>query len=238
MNVQINKIGDFINSIHDYILETFEISPRDFETTLLLGDKSLAWNRRTHKITEFECKLFNKRLHAHENEINVNDYIVCCSQVDIIALRYLNGSIFDNDAGDKSSGGFKHELISSMHSWLPAATFQNVRVRFLKRNATVTSYFEPSFLFYLLHDIDKYQITYNYLYSNIVNHTNYTLSETVMVKGRRRSRSSSPAPYSKKRSSRRGRSRSRSPSQTRYRSPSGSRRSNRGGRRRRRSMSN
>lgn len=231
MNVQIEKIGDFINSIHDYILETFEITPRDFETTLLPGEKSLLWNRKTGEIHEFDCPLFGRHLHVHDKDAVDEKYVVCCSQVDIIALRYLNGSIFGNE--------IKTHLINTLHHWLPSATFQNVKVRLAKKSLTIHSYFEPSYLFYLLPDIDKYNLVYNYLHSNIVSYDNYNLSETNMVRSvRRRSRSRSQSQSqssssgsgggrrrgTRRRSSSRGRSRSRSQSSSSY---GGQRRQNR-----------
>nr|DBA13069.1 TPA: gp72-like protein [Oryctes rhinoceros nudivirus] len=222
MNVSITNIQEFINSIHDFIIETFEIIPRDFETKLLVGNRSLVWHSDVGKIEEFICPKFKHYLHVHEKHNADENLTICCNEVDIIALKYLNDSIF---------GTFKNKIISSLHSWLPAATYQHVRVVVRSNTTYINSYFEPSYLFNLLHYIDHSRdIIYTYYHSNIVLYESYNLeginNKRIMVRARSRSpgrarspgrtrsgRARSPAKASKRQRSR-SRSRSRSASRT------------------------
>lgn len=219
MDLRITDISEFINCIHDYIIEEFEIIPRDFETRLIVGDRSIAWDTRS--IEEFKCPKFNKHLHIHHEEHCPT--LICCNEVDIIALKYLNGSIF---------GPLKYKIISTLHSWLPAATFQAVKVSIKPNCNLIESYFEPSYLFHVLQSPHPITIQYNYYFQrNIVIYESYNLIEnnkTIMVRARSRSRSRSPSKSLKKNRknskskqyyynkpkyerSRRSRSRSRSP---------------------------
>lgn len=212
MNVYITNIPEFINSIHDFVLETYEIIPRGFEATLLVGDKALAWHTDTEKIEEFTCSRFNKSLHVHEN-YNDPNLILCCNEVDVIAIKYLSSSIF---------GKHKREIISSLHSWLPAATFIHVKAHIRKFTKTIKSYFEPSYLFYFMENVyHSNDIVYMYFNSNIVLYENYTLkgkqslimvTTTTRRRSRSRSRSPSRSGGSTTKSAPRARSRSRSSS--------------------------
>lgn len=213
MDVRISNISEFINCIHDYIIDEYEITPRDFETKLVTGDKSLIWYEQTNKIEPFDCYKFNGCLHVHNygrhGEEKDSAIVICCSEVDIIALKYLYGSIF---------GPLKSKIISSLHSWLPAATFQFVRVSLKRQCNIVDSYLEPSYVFHILESIDFVSpLQYNYyIDSNIVLYKSYNLIENnkeIMVRRRSRSRS---------------RSRSMSPSRSSSRSGGGRRRSRAG----------
>lgn len=131
MDLRIKDISEFINCIHDYITEEYNILPRDFETNLVIGQKSLIWYRNTGRIEQFDCLHFNRHLHVHDEISNSKrPNVVCCNEVDIIALKYLEGSIF---------GNFKSDIISSLHTWLPAATFQTVQVKMLPTITTTTT---------------------------------------------------------------------------------------------------
>lgn len=199
MNVKIANVSEFINCIHDYIIEEYEIIPRDFETQLYIGEQSLVWCNGA--ISEFHCPHFDKYFHVHEHEEvdtddKSDDKIICCSQLDIIALKYLEGSIF---------GALKREIIKSLHDWLPAVTFQTVDVTFDKTCRIVRSYFEPSYLFWFLHTdavAPNTQITYKYYFNGNIVYSNYSILENereIMVRtrsrSRSRSRSSSPSRY-------------------------------------------
>lgn len=236
MRVKIENLDQFVNCIHDYIVEEYEIYPRDFETRLLVGDKSLVWDKRTGEICEISCPKFNGPLHVHEQhqlDESKKNLVICCNEVDVIALRYLQGSIF---------GERKAEIITEMHDWLPAATMHWVRVTVPNRLVRVRSYFEPSYLFRFYDGIkqdnlsDLRQIDYTYIIGfNIVypcvdypdndfyrDQTNqlYPHNRRINIMARRlnRARSSSPGTSSgtssrrrRGRVGRRRRSRSRSP---------------------------
>lgn len=224
MNVKITNICEFINAIHDYILEEFEVLPRDFETKLTIDRYSLVYDINRECILPFECSKSSDILHVHTDQFSTKDFVICCNEVDIIALKYIDTCIF---------GDCRSEIISTLHNWLPAATFQNVHTTLLTTEPTLTinSYFEPSFLFefvYLANDNRTNQIDYNYFYSNIVGYNSYIISEQqkkIMVNARRRSRSRSASPSGGV--SRRRRSRSRSSSPGRPRRVGRPRRSNR-----------
>lgn len=238
MNLKIDDLDQFVNCIHDYIIEEFNIHPRDFETRLLVGATSLVWDRRTGNISDLPCSQFNGPLHVHEkyhlaNSDEDDDLLICCSEVDVIALRYLQGSIFDCQ---------KPHIIKTMHDWLPAATMHCVRATMPNKRIRVRSYFEPSYLFRFYDKIcpgnmlDAREIDYTYIIcSNIVyqhadHHTTQNDSNResnqqqqkpsppstdsrirIMDMGMNRYRSSSPgATSSRARRGRRRRSRSRS----------------------------
>lgn len=207
MDIRITNISEFINCIHDYIIDEYEITPRDFETKLITGEKSLIWYEQTNKIETFDCMKFNRGLHIHEYGGDANNAVViCCNEVDIIALKYLYGSIF---------GPLKSTIIASLHSWLPAATFQFVRVSLKRQCNIVNSYLEPSYVFHLLEYIDFVSpLQYNYyINSNIVLYKSYNLVENnkeIMVRTRSRSRSRSRSTSPSRSSSRSGGGRKRS----------------------------
>lgn len=204
MDVRITNISEFINCIHDYIIDEYEIAPRDFETKLVIGDKSIIWYESSNKIETFDCYRFNCGLHIHNFEktsfTENESMVICCNEVDIIALKYLYGSIF---------GPLKSTIISSLHSWLPAATFQFVKVSLKRQCNIVHSYFEPSYLFHLLEYLqfaNPFQYNY-YIHSNIVLYKSYNLCEnnkSIMVRTRSRSRSRSRSMSPSRSSSRRG----------------------------------
>lgn len=255
MNVQIENIAEFLNSLHDYILEDFGLVPRDFETKIFLGSTSIAWSKRTNKLYPYDCDKFNSHLHIHsfDNCAELDELVVCCNEPDIIALQYVHMSIF---------GPQKGGIIQSLHSWLPAVTFRYCKIFILPNRGIddsfnqntgliINSYFDPSYLSTLLNQSECAphfsQITYNYYYnSNIVNcYNNYNVTNPktnllIMVRTRRRSRSrsSSPAGGSRRRSrspSGSSRRRSRSPTASKPRKVSSGRRPRRrssGGRRR------
>lgn len=233
MNINIESVPDFISCIFDYITEYFAIEPRDSELQLLqlnIGHESLLWD--DGMISTFSCPLFNKKLHVHPEYGASN--VVCCSGVDVMALKYIESCIFSPE---------KYKIIATMHHWLPAATANYVGVRYnLTFDETIRSYFEPS---YCSKFAGKMLVYYYYFDSNIVDYSDYAITDphrTIMVRRRSRSRSSSPSsssatsrrgrrgsPRRRRRSRSRSRSRSQSPSSAAYRS-----RANSTGRRRRR----
>lgn len=245
--------------MHDYILEMYEIEPRDFNIQPKLGTTSLHWTSKTCTLKPFTCAHWNGPVHVHDqNEIlaiakrkpnthaaddvvvvsddddNDDDddylcesFVVCCNEVDIIALKYLNATIF---------GPQKEKLIASLHSWLPAATFHHVNVIFSPPHKCIKidSYFEPTYLFYAYYIVYE-SIEYNYyIGSNIeIEETytkqpdrNITIKMASTTRARSRSRSSSPSKRRRRRSpsAGAGSKRRRNGSRRRRRSPSASRR--------------
>lgn len=246
MNLSINNINEFINSIHDYIMGEFEIKPRDFEIQLVVGENSICWNAYDNQVLPYtDCCNFLGPVHIHEDDIRLHNYetIVCCSEVDIIALKYLNTSIF---------GPLKTKIISTLHSWLPAVVLNYVDVVWWKKydfdkskGYRIDSYFEPSFLFKLIEYIgiksEFKSIYYNYYYSYIVDERYYTsyiqefsknnTTITLYMQTRRRSYSRGRSPNrsdgTNSANRRRSRSRSRSRSQGRPRKSSNNRKRSR-----------
>lgn len=217
MNVSITDIREFINSIHDCIVERYEIIPRDFETSLIVGDKSYIWHKTSQRLETFDCAQCRRTLHIHK-EYDNDELLICCNDVDIVALKYLNSSIF---------GRYKSIIISTLHSWLPSATYQYVKTTIAYNITHVESYFEPSYLYFLKYNEDIFKgLVYSYFNSNIVNYESYNLGGKddeifIMVRPRARSRSRSMSPARRRRS----------------RSPSAGRRRVRRTRQRRRSSS-
>lgn len=138
METRISNISEFVNCIHDFIVEEYDIVPRDFETNLIVGDEALIWHKSDGRIESFECPYFNRTLHIHTKEeiSNNKDNVICCNEIDIITLKYLESSIF---------GPFKNEIIASLHSWLPAATYQHVNVKINNRLRTYSRKYEPPY---------------------------------------------------------------------------------------------
>lgn len=247
IRLRINDLAQFINCIHDYIIDEFGIYPRDFETKLLVGDKALVWDQRTEDVCEIHCPEFNKLLHVHEtyqNEASKPHLVMCCCEVDVIALRYLVGSIFDIQ---------KSTIISTMHDWLPAATMHYVDAQLTNNMVRVISYFEPSYLFRFYDDDynpgkSRRQINYTYIVRNIVYQLNdYSDNNSYPDKAKAQGNSDQQAVDATVQSPktiikimarrRRSRSRSRSNSRSGAACRVQKRRSSRSGRRRRRSQS-
>lgn len=236
IRLKIRDLDQFINCIHDYIIDEFGIHPRDFETKLLVGSKALVWDQRTDVLCEIHCPQFNGKLHVHEQYMREESkpyLVMCCCEVDVIAMRYLLGSIFDKQ---------KSRIISTMHNWLPAATMHHVDVKLIGNPVRAISYFEPSYLFRFYDDDDdvynpgkfRDHIDYTYIIRNIV-YSKVQYPDDDFYRDKHRAKiQNKPQPniviMARRRRSR-SRSRSRSPSR---RTGVQKRRSSRSGRRRRR----
>lgn len=189
MNIYISDFDQFIDSIHDYIMGEYEINPRNIDTSLYVGDKSLMWCEDDGKTFEYDCCNFNKSLHVHE-DCNLN-CVICCTEVDVVALKYLNSSVF---------GPKRAEIISSLHSWLPSATFQYVRVDVTcsSKLLLIESYLEPSYLFYLIGYIDR-PVEYTYHTDSLL-FKPYELDYNIMTgtKKKKGSKAKNPFPRMKR----------------------------------------
>lgn len=189
MNIRIDDKIEFINCIHDYIIEHYEIIPRDFETIVDCTEQSLIW--MNGQITKFECN--RTGLHIH-SEIDLdykkfefdNEPIICCNEIDKVALQYLQSSIFSK---------YKSEIILSMHSWLPGATFNYVSLILNPLATTIESYLDPTYLFhFLISPTYQTSLTYRYYLNRNIVYSDYDYTnndKTIMVRARSRSRSRS-----------------------------------------------
>lgn len=173
MEVGIRDVGEFINCLHDYVLEVYEIEPRDFSYIPKRHKTSLVWSaaEALNQLREIKCPRFDGPVHVHAAKNNLE--IICCTEVDCLAVDYLHNTIF---------GPFKREIILSLHAWLPAATWACCRVRFITGNSHtvnndvvaavppqaqdlhITSYFEPSFLYYAYKTVYN-SINYTFVYN-------------------------------------------------------------------------
>lgn len=244
MIVEIENYSLFIDSIYNYVIDTYEIIPREFELTdQPIVNTSIVYIE--NQIKTFQCSEFGKGLHYHREPF------VFCSIPEIIAVYYIQRSIF---------GPHKLRLIETLSWWLPNVTIDSVLVKF--NTPIVTSHLFPAYAHHYWlnsysHIVDSFTYVYgprNIGYSKLdtleLNNQdfeqsieNYTLTEfpvsnqqsqkQIMVRSRspspgRGRRSASPMGRRRKRRSSRSRSRSASPT---------SRRRTRGAPRRRRSRS-
>lgn len=238
MVVRVKEYPEFLTSIYNYIIEEYEIGPRDFEMATNIknevesvietdGGKGLKYVPKMG-VVPFQCydyKRNRRALHTHRT-IESNRDLLFCSEPEIAALVYINRSVY---------GGSKYRLIGTMKRWLPTVTMNDVEVAF--DDNEVHSDLYPSYsihflrqnqtpfanLTYVYHDTSRSSSDDDFTDGNIViDEDEYTLTgdnKTIMVRRRSRSRS-------------RSKSRSRSPSVGRRAARSG-----RGTKRRRRSRS-
>lgn len=200
MILKISNLENFINSIYDYITEEYEIIPRDFETNFSIGFNSIIYNKNDGSISDYDCPNFNGELHHHDD-------LIFCSEPEIVALKFIQQSIFSK---------YKFSLISTLHSWLPSATVDSVSVQFT--NVYIVSHLEPSYCVTFLDSFAPFDCL-NYYFKSNIDYSNFCESQlesfyelnnkekVIMVRARSRSRSTSPATTR----TRRGRSRSKSP---------------------------
>lgn len=243
--VRVRDYPDFLSSVYNYIVEDFELEPRDFEMAtniahdvddVIENGDGLRYEpgvgvRRVH------CYGGKRALHVHGEEEGAR----FCSEPEIAALLYVNRSVY---------GKGKSRLIGTLKLWLPTVTVDDVTVTFFGREVESDLY--PSYSVHFLRRRQRFdRLTYTYRPAslgpatddnmssvNIVagsgvgdddddDESEYCVTEgdrRIMVRRRRRSRSKSPRRgvngRTKSPSGRRGgRRASRSRSRSRSRSP-------------------
>lgn len=237
MVVRVKEYPEFLASIYNYIIEEYEVAPRDFEMATNIknevesvietdGGKGLKYVPDSG-IVPFECydyKHNRRALHTHKT-IECNRHLLFCSEPEIAALVYINRSVY---------GSSKYRLIGTMKRWLPTVTMNDVEVAF--DGNEVYSDLYPS---YSIHFLRQNQtafasLTYVYHASNddditdgniVIDEDEYSLTEnnkTIMVRRRSRSKSRSRSPSVGRRAVRSGRSAKRRRSRSRSRSPAAS----------------
>lgn len=251
MRIYVNDYSEFLNSIYNYIIETYGLIPRTFEGIKTINgnafdnDASSASSSggtltpieytSLGEFNDYDCVYKNKNLHVHDTDT------IFCTEPEIIAARYVNRSIFGKD---------KHKILKTLKLWLPTVTEYNVGVDFVAKhlkadtNNVIYSDLYPSYAnHFLRQNKTNYSTLKYYFISNIDlekgeysdNHYNVEENEKIiMVRARSRSRSSSRG-----RSPSKSRRKSRSPSPKRGKNNNNKQRGGgRGRRRRRRSKSN
>lgn len=242
MVVRVKEYPEFLTSIYNYIIEEYELGPRDFEMATNIknevesvietdGGKGLKYVPKTG-VVPFQCydyKRDRRALHTHRT-IESGRRLLFCSEPEIAALVYINRSVY---------GRSKCRLIDTMKRWLPTVTVNDVEVTF--DGNEVHSDLYPSYSIHFLRQNRTRFADLTYVYHDsarlssddddddditagniVIDEDEYTLSDnnkTIMVRRRSRSRS-------------RSKSRSRSPSVGRRAARSGA-----GTKRRRRSRS-
>lgn len=216
MRIDVSNESEFLNCVYDFVLENYEIVPRDFTLTtdlLRVRDERPLIYTRDGQVRTSECQRTDP-LHVHP-ELNDGD-LAFCTIPELLAFSYLDRSIFHR---------CKPDLIRTMQDWLPSATANYVSVRFDPEDERrpIVSYLEPSYAVRFLTTYTSFASLRYYFISNIVHiaENSYTLEEfdkTIMVRRRRsrsRSRSRSPGRPRRYRSRSRSRSRGRSGSRER-----------------------
>lgn len=211
MLLKINNIKDFFHSIYNYIIESQSIIPRDFNTT----DKFILSTAYIYtplgNIKPFNCFAKRNQLHVHD----VDENIYFCTDAEKLAIQYIQQSIFGNK--------YVHELITTLHEWLPIVSYNQIDIKFNKKN--VESYFFPQ----LVLKIDKEQtLNYTYIYSTpFEKYTNLNINKSTIIIMARRYRSRSRSPSTRRRSRSRSSSAPYSTSTSSRRRPGRPRRSGR-----------
>lgn len=133
MIVRVKEYPEFLTSIYNYIIEEYELRPRDFEMMTNIknevddiietdGGKGLKYVEGVG-VVRFKCYDYrhNRRaLHTHKT-IESNRHLLFCSEPEIAALVYVNRSVY---------GRSKYRLIATMKCWLPTVTMNDVEVVF------------------------------------------------------------------------------------------------------------
>lgn len=133
MIVRVKEYPEFLTSIYNYIIEEYELRPRDFEMMTNIknevddiietdGGKGLKYVDGVG-VVRFKCYDYrhNRRaLHTHKT-IESNRHLLFCSEPEIAALVYVNRSVY---------GHSKYRLIATMKCWLPTVTMNDVEVVF------------------------------------------------------------------------------------------------------------
>lgn len=237
MVVRVKEYPEFLASIYNYIIEEYELGPRDFEMATNIknevesvietdGGKGLKYVPDSG-VVPFQCydyKRNRRALHTHKT-IESNRHLLFCSEPEIAALVYINRSVY---------GSGKYRLIATMKRWLPTVTMNDVEVTF--DGNKVHSDLYPSYSIHFLRQNRTPFANFTYVYhassdeydedditdgNIVIDEDEYSVTEnnkTVMVRRRSRSKSRSRSPSVGRRSTRSGRgtkrrrrSRSRSP---------------------------
>lgn len=238
MIVRVKEYPEFLTSIYNYIIEEYELRPRDFEMMTNIknevddiietdGGKGLKYVEGVG-VVRFKCYDYrhNRRaLHTHKT-IESNRHLLFCSEPEITALVYVNRSVY---------GRSKYRLIATMKCWLPTVTMNDVEVVFGGDNE-VHSDLYPSYSIHFLRQNQTRFANLTYVYhthpeterddgiidSNIVDDDDDDISERNIVDDYYTVTDKNKAIMVRRRSRSRSRStsRGRSPSTTRRRSRS------------------
>lgn len=239
MVVRVKEYPEFLSSIYNYIIEEYELGPRDFEMATNIknevesvietdGGTGLKYVPGSG-VVPFQCydyKRNRRALHTHRT-IESNRHLLFCSEPEIAALVYINRSVY---------GSSKYRLIGTMKRWLPTVTMNDVEVAF--DGNEVHSDLYPSYSIHFLRQNQTPFANLTYVYhassdddddditdGNIVkDEDEYSLTDnnkTIMVRRRSRSKSRSRSPSVGRRAARSGRSTKRR-RRSRSRSPAAS----------------
>lgn len=218
MKIRLRNHSEFLNAIYDYVaenyaieLQSFVIDTRPVSGSLIYSDLEVLGCYRLAAYPH--CRAYNSHLHVHEsNRVAVDNeeeeehrrvisptVLHCCTEVDTLAIRYLNESLVSPD---------REMILFSLHHWLPSATSAHVSVTFAPNESVVESYYEPSFAVSFLYAqaLDTCRLEYRYFVRNIdlqyadsadelqVSYSvvNKETNREIMVRRRSRSRSRSP----------------------------------------------
>lgn len=238
MVVRVKDYPDFLTSVYNYIIEEYEVEPRDFEVVTNIrnevddiidrdGGTGLKYVHGDGALLPFACYDYRndrRALHTHTT-VESNRHLLFCSEPEIAALVYINRSVY---------GPNKERLIGTLKVWLPTVTVEDVTVRFGDTCNVVRSDLYPSYsvhflrhrsrarfadLTYVYHPESERTLENGVFRINIVADERgageYTVTDeqsgkSVMVKRRSRSRSRSRGRSASPVRRRRHRSRSRS----------------------------
>lgn len=163
MRLRIRDLESFLDSIHDYVVERYDTLPRGFQTDALVPTcapvQSVSLAVTTNgAIIPYACKLDynNAPLHLHRNIDPSTVLYTACSEPEIVALRFLRQSDFQN---------IHYSLYSTLPVWLPSATRDNVICQFTSDVDRVTSSLTPCYAYSFLESSDaNLKSTFEYTY--------------------------------------------------------------------------
>lgn len=147
MRLRIRDLESFLNGIYDYVVERYDTLPRGFQTDALIPTCAPSQSVSLAVTTEgavipYACKLdYNDApLHAHRN-IEPSILYTACSEPEIVALRFLRQSDFQN---------IHYSIYSTLPVWLPSATRDDVTCHFSPEIDRVTSLLTPCYAYSFL----------------------------------------------------------------------------------------
>lgn len=163
MRLRIRDLEPFLDDIHDYVVERYDTLPRGFQTDALLPTCTLAQSvslavTTNGAVIPYDCKLdYNKAsLHLHRNIDPKTVLYTACSEPEIVALRFLRQSDFQN---------IHYSLYSTLPVWLPSATRDNVICKFSSDIDRVASSLSPCYAYSFLESPDtSLKSTFQYTY--------------------------------------------------------------------------
>lgn len=219
MLLKIENHSKFVDAIYNYIIDTYEILPREFEINSTYDECTTAVQYENNGLVPYNCERFKKIVHTHETPL------IYCTVPEIVAATYIHRSVF---------GPHKIRLLETLAIWLPNVTIDSVYVQFTTSH--ITSNLFPNYAIPFCMNNNNHlfnHLVYTYIPFNVdaskldcisldcdsITTPSYIVNEnhrTIMVRAR------SPSPTKRGR-----RNRSKSPSGTKRKSGTKVRRSSR-----------